>query len=79
MKQLRTLLCLILLAAMTSTASHAADPVRVAPVGYQTGVVVLPQVVIVGKRLDPIEKNRLAQTRQQAHTVQQTATTNHKS
>ncbi|MDY7573936.1 hypothetical protein [Actimicrobium sp. CCI2.3] len=79
MKQLRTLPILILLATMVASASYAADPARIAPVRHTTNVIVLPQVVIVGKRLVPIEKNRLAQTRQHERAVQPSAITDDKS
>jgi hypothetical protein len=79
MKQLHTLRNLILLTAMATSASHAADPARVAPVLHSTGVIVLPQVVIIGKRLDPVEKNRLAQISKQERTATPSASTGHKS
>jgi hypothetical protein len=69
MKQLRTFRHFLLLIAMTASASHAADQVLVAQAVSQTRIVVLPQVVIVGKRLNAMEKNRLAQTSQPTRTV----------
>ncbi len=79
MKQLHTLRNLILLTAMATSASHAADPVRVAPVLHSPSVIVLPQVVIIGKRLDAIEKIRLAQTSKQQRAIPPAGTTDHKS
>ncbi|MEB0135060.1 hypothetical protein QN362_06935 [Actimicrobium sp. CCC2.4] len=72
MKPLRTLLSLILLAAMATTAAHADDRIRTTPIAVQTTVIVLPPVVIIGKRLDPAEKNRLAQTIPQGRNVRST-------
>jgi hypothetical protein len=69
MKSLRTLHSLILLAAMTTTATHAADRTNTPPVAARTKVIVLPPVVVIGKRLAPAEKYRLAQTIQQERAV----------
>lgn len=79
MKQLRTLHCIILLTALAATASHAADRVPAVPAMNRTSVIVLPQVVIVGKRLDPVEKSRLAQASQQERTTRLTVIADHKS
>lgn len=79
MKQLRTLHTIVLLAAIATTPAQAADQTHAAAAMRQTSIIVLPQVVVVGKRLSLVEKNRLAQTRLHAHAVRPAVKVDHKS